>query len=170
MLGRLARWLRILGLDTWYFRQMHDRDLVAAHRQSGRVLLTRDTGLLRIKGLGPHLEIRFDRWDAQLRQVLDAYSLPVEGERLFSRCLQCNRPLRDLTLREVQGKVPDFVFSSHQRYRGCTCCGKIFWQGSHRRRVLQVLAEFCPQVGVPVESRIRDDSCARTGFPENRPK
>ena len=145
MLGRLARWLRILGYDTWYFRQIPDRDLAAAHQQSGRILLTRDTGLLRTHDLGPHLGIQHDHWRSQLRQVLDTYALAVSPERVFTRCVHCNQILRDVPLTEVHGRIPDFVASTQKEFQNCTSCGRVFWPGSHRQRVLEILEGFAPR-------------------------
>jgi hypothetical protein len=140
MLGRLARWLRLLGYDTLYIRRIADRGLLACHRHSGRILLTRDTGLLRGPVRGPHLFIQDDDWRAQLRQVLETLDLRVVRGRMFTLCVDCNRALQPLPPAEVLGKVPEFVAATQQEFRGCASCGKIYWPGTHRRHALEVIA------------------------------
>ncbi len=143
MLGRLARWLRVLGFDTWYFREMDDRELVALHRTTGRVLLTRDTRLVLCRGVGRHVLITSDCWEDQLRQVAAALSLDIRRERMLTRCLLCNRPLERLAREDVYGKVPDYVAGAAAAFHGCGSCGKIYWAGTHRKRMEEVVSELC---------------------------
>lgn len=142
MLGRLARWLRILGLDAWYFRKIHGQELLSLHRDSGRILLTRDTGLIQCHDIGPYLFIQNDRWEAQLREVLQAFSLTISRDKVLTRCLQCNAPLKRLDTGEVIGKVPDFVASIHTEFRGCETCGQIYWSGTHGQHIAKVLTRL----------------------------
>lgn len=142
MLGRLARWLRILGFDALYVRSISDRDLLVNLKDTSRILLTRDTGLIRSKNIGPYVLIGEDNWEAQIRQVLDVFSLTVCRARLFTRCTLCNERLRVLSRNEVQGKVPDFVASTQREFRGCDACGRIYWSGTHRRHVSRTLARL----------------------------
>ncbi len=139
MLGRLARWLRILGFDTWYFRHISDRELVHLHLETGRILLTRDTGLVRRRGIGRHLLVGSDAWEEQLREVVEAFHLEVAPDRVLRRCLLCNRPLRPLGREEVAGRVPDYVAAREEAFRGCDACGRIYWRGTHRRRMAEVI-------------------------------
>ena len=139
MLGRLARWLRILGYDTLYFRQVSDRDLIAIHRSSGRTLLTRDTLLLRHEP-GPHLFIKENHWKAQLVQVLFALDLKIVAAKMFTRCLNCNRVLQPLAPAEVKGRVPEFVALTVREFRGCAFCKKVYWPGTHRDHIVGVVA------------------------------
>jgi len=157
MLGRLARWLRILGFDTLYFRKSSDQELQACQKKSGRILLTRDTGLARSGTEGPALLIEEDKWDAQIRQVLDAFSLKVSRERLFTRCTLCNHLLTVMSRNEVSGKIPDFVSSTQHAFRGCEACGKIYWSGTHRNHVLRVLERLTAGEVRARESRKTED-------------
>ena len=148
MLGRLARWLRIVGFDTWYFRKISDQDLLSLQENSGRILLTRDTGLIRCSGTGPYLFITHDRWEAQLCQVLTSMSLVLSPEMMFTRCIRCNRVLEPLTQKEIKGKVPEYVASTQTVFRGCSSCGKIYWPGSHRTHVMRALEKLCSEIGI----------------------
>ncbi len=139
MLGRLARWLRILGFDTWYFRKIDDQALLALHAETGRVLLTRDTHLVRCRGVGPHLLVRQDGWEEQLREVVEALSLKVRPEKTLTRCILCNRPLDMLAPEEARRRIPDYVASSTSVFRECGSCGKVYWAGTHRKKMAEVV-------------------------------
>ena len=95
MMGRLARWLRVLGHDVAYGPHLARRTLVDCARREGRLLLTRDTQLLRDPQLPPHLFITSDHFRLQLREV--AAAVPLGGRALFQRCLECNRLLEDVS-------------------------------------------------------------------------
>ncbi len=142
MLGRLARWLRILGFDTWYFREIEDRELVKIHGETGRILLTRDTRLVERRGIGRHVLVDSDRWQAQLRQVVRALSLDVRQERMLTRCLLCNRPLERMRPEEAFGRIPDYVAGSTSMFCACKSCGKVYWAGTHRKRMDEVISRL----------------------------
>lgn len=148
MLGRLARWLRIVGFDTMYFRKISDSELLSLHQESGRILLTRDTGLVRSTGVGPHLFVQDDHWEAQFREVLTNLSLTPSQERMFTRCIRCNQLLEALPHTDIVGKVPDFVASTQTMFQGCSACGKIYWHGTHRDHASRVVARLCSEIGI----------------------
>ncbi len=133
MLGRLATWLRIVGYDAEYFPG-EDPALLRQAWRDGRILLTRDTHLLRRRRLPPHLFIQSDHVAAQLRQVVEALHLDLTG-RGARRCLRCNVVLEPRAKAEVEGRVPDFVWGHHDDFWGCPHCGRIYWAGSHRQRM-----------------------------------
>jgi uncharacterized protein len=133
MLGRLAVWLRILGYDTEYARE-EDDVLLCRARDEGRILLTRDTGILRRSRLPPHLLIQSDHVTAQMRQVVRSLGLDP-GTPPARRCTRCNALLEPQAKTEVAGRVPEFVWSHHDAFWGCPTCGRIYWAGSHRLRI-----------------------------------
>jgi uncharacterized protein with PIN domain len=142
MLGRLARWLRILGFDTWYFREVDDRELLKIHGETGRVLLTRDTHLVQCRGVGRHVLVRDDGWEDQLRQVASALSLNVRSERMLTRCLLCNHPLEKLAPEEAYRRIPDYVAGSTSAFQRCRPCDKVYWAGTHRKRMEEVVSKL----------------------------
>jgi uncharacterized protein with PIN domain len=142
MLGRLARWLRILGFDTLYFREIDDEQLFKLHAETGRVLLTRDTRMVRRRGIGVHVLVKSDGWEDQLREVAKSLSLVLTPERLLTRCLLCNRLLEKLSPDEAYGRIPDHVARSTSDFRGCESCGKVYWAGTHRRHITEVVARL----------------------------
>ena len=109
MLGRLARWLRILGHDVAYGPHLSGRTLVDRARRERRLLLTRDTRLLRDPDLPPHIFVASDHFREQLRQVADAVPL---GGAFLHRCLDCNRVLEPVTREAVAAHVPPYVLAN----------------------------------------------------------
>ena len=132
MLGRLAKWLRILGYDTAYLSPADDNALVRLARAEGRVLLTRDTELSRRRGLRVIL-IESERVEEQVRQVLDDLGLTTEGS--FSRCPVCNIPLEEVDKAAVAARVPPYILRTHERFSHCSGCGRIYWRGTHWARM-----------------------------------
>jgi uncharacterized protein with PIN domain len=137
MLGRLATWLRVLGYDAEYHRG-GDAALVARARAEDRILLTRDTGLLRRRGLPRHLFVRSDAVRAQLCEVLSGLGLPAQPATA-PRCLRCNVLLDARSRSEVEGRVPDFVWASHEAFWGCPRCGRLYWPGTHRQHMAETI-------------------------------
>ena len=130
MLGKLARWLRALGLDVQYSSKTGDDELLNIARREGRTLLTRDTRLLgRAKAVSA-LRITSEKWDEQVIQVLSAFDLKDEV-RPFSRCLDCNRTLKLLAKDEARNLVAPFVFEHARAFALCPNCGRVFWTGTH---------------------------------------
>ncbi len=131
MLGRLAKWLRILGFDVLYFSRAEDRDLVAVARREGRVLLTRDSGLIEKTAKRPNrLFIRSDDWEDQTVQVLDELDLWDEV-RANTRCVACNLPLKPIPRERARNLVAPYVFDHASSFAVCPGCGRTFWQGTH---------------------------------------
>jgi len=138
MLGRLARWLRILGHDVAYGPHLGGRTLVRCARQEGRLILTRDTRLRRDPHLPPHVFVTSDHFREQLRQV--AAAVPLGGAPLLGRCLDCNRVLAEVPREGAEGRVPPFIYQCHDRFLGCSGCGRLYWPATHRAHILRELA------------------------------
>jgi len=144
MLGRLARWLRVVGLDTLYLAATTpDAALVARADRDGRVLLTRDRQLLRELRPRSALEIRSDVPLEQLAEVVRAYELAPPRE-LLTRCLLCNTPLLELKRDEALKELPPAARELSGPVRRCAACARIYWRGSHVRRMPAALAAALP--------------------------
>lgn len=131
MLGRLAKWLKILGFDVLYFPKAADRDLVAVARREERVLLTRDTGLIERTARRPNrLFIRSDDWEEQVFQVLDEYGL-WDQVRPNTRCIACNLPLKSLSRERARNLVTPYVREHADSFAVCPGCDRVYWQGTH---------------------------------------
>jgi uncharacterized protein with PIN domain len=146
MLGKLARWLRFMGLDVIHRSPFPDDELIELARREGRIILTRDRKILE----GPHgagsivevevMSVTKDLPFDQMAEIVRHFKLdPLE--RAFTRCAVCNHPLVERGREELAGRVPPFVFANVTEYRECPGCGKIYWSGTHRRRIEGVLSE-----------------------------
>jgi hypothetical protein len=138
--GRLARWLRILGLDTEYMSTCDASAIARRARQSGRRVVTRNRALVARLGEGGFL-LRSERLAEQIRQVVSE----VGHQRLapFSRCNTCNEKLLPVRRESVRGRVPAYVYEQQERFSMCPVCGRYYWQGTHwhimRREIERLL-------------------------------
>jgi uncharacterized protein with PIN domain len=140
MLGRLAKWLRVLGQDVVYGRHLSGYGLIHAARRENRLILTRDHGLKR-KQPPPYLFIDSDRYPEQLRQVVRECGLKI-GKSLFTRCLNCNSVLEPKAKEALQGVVPPYVFATQESFRSCPKCGRVYWPATHHDRMVQDLRKM----------------------------
>lgn len=145
MLGGLARWLRLLDIDTALAAPtLSDRELVRLANAQSRVVLTRDRHLIRFLRPDRGLLVAAQRTDAQLREVVDAIQLP-RPEALFLRCLVCNGRLEAASAEQILERVPASARTFDQPIRHCPDCDRVYWFGSHTRRMTEHLQEVLPQ-------------------------
>ncbi len=140
----LARWLRVAGFDVSSHPECHDRELVALSGQQGRVLLTRDRDL--VTHLRPARAVLLEaaRPLEQVRELADALELSAPAE-LFTRCLRCNRLLRPATREEKARGIPATARDGPGPFRCCPGCGRLYWPGSHTRRMRAALERTMPE-------------------------
>lgn len=140
MLGRLAKWLRILGQDVVYGPHLSGYGLVRAARKENRLVLTRDRALKK-KQPPAVIFIESDDYREQLRQVIQTCQLqPLRT--LFSRCLACNSPLRPRAKESVKEVVPSYVFSTQEKFHECPLCRRVYWPATHYERMLEELRQM----------------------------
>ena len=144
-LGKLARYLRLLGFDALYSNAYSDAELAAISAEGEkRILLTRDHGLLKRASVTHGCFVRATVPERQAVEVLRRFDL---GRRAvpFSRCLQCNGKLRRAAPAEIADRVPPGVARDFHVFSACDDCGRVYWAGSHydrlRRIVEQLLGE-----------------------------
>jgi uncharacterized protein with PIN domain len=136
MLGRLARWMRLLGFDTLYLPDISDRMLLKTARQQERFILTRDSHFLRAD-IDNCLHIKSDHVAEQLLQVMQDLGLTPLSD---ARCAVCNGRLEHVREKtSVRDSVPEHVYMSLNRFQRCTQCEKIYWQGSHYRNFMDTV-------------------------------
>jgi len=138
-LGRLARYLRLLGFDTLYATNLDDRSLVAISVRERRILLTRDVGLLKHRLLTRGYWVRTTDADRQVAEIVGAFSLGKDL-RPFTRCMSCNAQLRPVARAAVAGWVPTRVFRRYRRFTYCAGCGRCYWRGTHFQRLEELTA------------------------------
>ncbi len=141
-LGKLAKWLRILGFDTLYLRQTLSRESVDTQQQKRRVLLTRTERIRDQEAFQPLIFIRSDHPFAQLEEVIQALNLVAADIKPFSRCVRCNTPVASVEKDAVRGKVPDYIWETHDTFQTCRPCRKIFWAGSHIRQSYEIISRL----------------------------
>ncbi len=138
MLGRLAKWLRIIGCDTLYFQEISDREFVSIALKEDRFILTRDTLLVKRKNVKDYLLVEGDHFRDQLCFVVKRLNLnPNAG--ILTRCIWCNSPLEDVYKNDIKLRVPDYVFETQDLFRMCQLCNKVYWGATHRDRIKQEL-------------------------------
>jgi uncharacterized protein with PIN domain len=137
-LGKLAKWLRILGFDT-NFEIDVPAELYYTHLEKDRIVLTR-TGTIK-KQFRTHrlVFITSNHLDLQLRQVITEIGICPTDTRPFSRCIHCNVPILDAAPEDVCGLIPDYIYETHNEFHKCLQCNRIFWPGSHTRRSLETI-------------------------------
>lgn len=137
MLGRLARWLRMSGYDTAYFKQKGDEDLISIAANENRILLTRDSKLhakaLKLKLQSCH--VRSGELLEQLKQLALELGIAIQGSPIFARCTACNGVLERTEKESLRNKIPDTVLDGTDDFYSCKSCGKIYWRGSHWNRI-----------------------------------
>lgn len=133
-LGRLAKYLRLLGFDSLYRNDVDDAELVRVSLEERRILLTRDRGLLRRRALTHGYEVRQTNPRRQLVEVLGRFDLR-RAAAPFTRCLRCNEPLRAVPEEAVAERLPRRTRQVHQELRICRGCDRVLWRGSHYRRM-----------------------------------
>ncbi len=152
-LGRLVRWLRIVGCDVLYGPNFSGKGLLSAARREDRIVLTRDRRVARGSGMPPFLLVESDRFREQLRQVIDAFAIDP-GNALFRRCIECNADLVEATREEVTGRVPAFVQATQTRFRRCPRCRHLYWDATHVARVRDELSRMGLRCGaIPADAQ-----------------
>jgi uncharacterized protein with PIN domain len=138
--GRLARYLRMAGLDTLYEPDWNDDDIVAALQNEPRVLLTRNLDLLKRKQVVFGRAIRMVAPFAQLREVLDLFGINQLNQGL-SRCLQCNQLLEPVDKSTILHRLEPLTIRYYHTFNICRNCDQIFWAGSHVGRMRELLEQ-----------------------------
>jgi uncharacterized protein with PIN domain len=139
--GRLAVWLRALGYDALFINPIEDDDLIEIARREGRIILTKDTGILRrrivTRGEVQALYVQGDDWRGQLAQVVR--ELHLDADPGFTRCIACNTPPETRTREEARSHVPPYVYRTQQDFQSCPTCGRYYWKGTHWDRMREEL-------------------------------
>jgi len=140
--GKLVRWLRLMGYDARFFDGSDDSELVAIAQTEGRVILTRDTQIMKrrviTRGRLKAVLIKSDEPERQIRQVIETLELDCRFKP-FSLCLECNQELVERGKEEVKELVPPYVFKTQDQFMQCPACQRIYWRGTHWRAMTRRL-------------------------------
>lgn len=143
MLGKLTRWLRMLGHDVDYYRDADDRNLLLLAETQKRVLLTRDAKLYQQairNGLDAVLVDASD--DAtRLACLAKRFGFDLVIDLSVSRCPKCNAVLLDASKEDILEKIPKATSIYYNDFWLCSGCGQVYWQGAHWKRIQTTLEE-----------------------------
>jgi len=137
MLKKLARWLRLLGVETLYPDSIDDDEIIKFTKKHDKVLLTMDSELCRRarkQGLSVFLMPRKST-EEQLVLLIKRFKLDVSDAPSKVLCPLCNGMLKEAGKKDVKSKVPPEVLSKHEAFWMCKKCKKVFWEGSHWERI-----------------------------------
>lgn len=145
MLGRLAKWLRLLGYDSVYFGSVGDLKLIKIAREENRILLTRDTRLMKRRAIKNHqikaILIQHDVLDDQLQQLSRRLKF-AKKRTLPTFCVECNFPIETIRKEEAQRHVPNYVYQTQMEFARCPSCGRYYWAGTHWERIQEKLSRI----------------------------
>lgn len=137
-MGKLVKRLRMMGYDTLFFNGSDDSNMVAQALAEGRVLLTRDTEIMKRRvitsGRLKAVLINSEEPERQIQQLVDTLNLERQSKP-FTRCLECNQPLVSRSREEVKDRVPPYVYKTQSQYMECPACHRIYWRGTHWERM-----------------------------------
>ena len=143
MLGKLTRWLRMLGHNVKYSNKLDDAQLIAIAKKEKRILLTRDLELYQqatAKGIQAfYVDGKTEA--ERLAQIAKKFGISLEIDMAVSRCPKCNAQVKPTSKENVKGKVEETTFAHYNEFWQCTKCGQIYWQGAHWTRIRRTLEE-----------------------------
>ena len=141
MLGKLTRWLRMLGHNIKYSNKLDDAQLIAIAKKERRILLTRDLELYQqavAKGVNAfYLEGKTET--ERLAQLSQRFKIKLDIDMKTSRCPKCNTHVKPTTKEKVADKVEKSTFSNYNEFWECPKCAQIYWQGAHWTRIRSTL-------------------------------
>jgi hypothetical protein len=140
-LGRLTKWLRLLGFDTLYESELSGKKFIET-LETDRILLTRTLRIQKQFASRKLIFVESDHLTQQLNQIFSELSLKAAQTRPFSRCLQCNASIVIVEKASIWGRVPDYIFETHHHFQKCPECERIYWPGSHTRRSLEKIRQL----------------------------
>jgi uncharacterized protein with PIN domain len=139
-LGRLGKWLRLLGFDTIIETEFPQGK--GFEPGDDRILLTRTRRVMTVPAARAPVWIRANDPFEQLGEVLRAAALSRKDLRPFTRCLRCNEPIVPVSKAEVQRRVPDYVWQRYSDFKTCPRCGRVYWPGTHTTRSLERIKDY----------------------------
>ena len=148
-LGRLTKWLRFLGFDVVPTRLIPQEFHHLPPPKRDTYILTRQTSLPAKLCRPDVLVLASDGTEAQLAEICRRLQIPPETWEPLNRCSHCNQNLVPVTPEQVEDRVPEYISQKHQQFFECPQCRRLFWEGSHQRRIRSRLQELQNQINTP---------------------
>jgi uncharacterized protein with PIN domain len=144
MLGRLARWLRLIGNDVEYSRDLSDTELMRKAFGGNMALLTSDVSLYRTaaaRGLVTYL-VKGKNESEKLARIVKRFNLELKFDPSSSRCPKCGARIEQVSKESVRNEIPPSTYETYNKFWICTnpYCGKVYWRGSHWKNIIEVIA------------------------------
>ncbi|QOP41494.1 Mut7-C RNAse domain-containing protein [Sulfurimonas marina] len=135
-LGKLAKYLRMMGFDTLFFNSIDDDELIALSAQEERIILTRDKLLHENKTSNTFYLHSINHLE-QLRELNRAFL--IKNKREKPRCILCNVTLKEINKKEILDQLPKKVVKYFDFFEVCSKCGRVYWHGSHFKRMMNTI-------------------------------
>ena len=143
MLGKLTRWLRILGHNVKYSNRLDDNQLLTIAKKERRILLTRDLELYQqatAKGINAFYLEGTDEAE-RLAQLAKRFGIKLEVDMTTSRCPKCNTRVKPIEKEKIADKIEKSTFTYYNEFWQCPKCEQIYWQGAHWTRIRKTLEQ-----------------------------
>ena len=140
-LGKLAKYMRMLGLDTFYKNDLDDEEIINISIKQRRAILTRDKGILKNKSVTHGYFVRNTDPEKQLFEIAERFHLKNEVKE-FSRCIECNEILQRIEKDEIIERIPDKVKNFYEEFFICRNCDKVYWKGSHTEEMEKLIQKI----------------------------
>jgi uncharacterized protein with PIN domain len=143
MLGKLARWLRMLGHDVHYYRDSEDKRLLEMAKSEKRVLLTRDLELYQRAKTQAVEAVFVEAADeaGKLADLASRFGFKLEINLSISRCPKCNEMIRAVSKEDVVHQIPELTSTYYDEFWKCLGCGQVYWRGAHWKKIEKTLEE-----------------------------
>lgn len=146
MLARLAKWLRIMGVEAEYYGVIED-DALIKKRSKGAIILTRDRELASRREASPCYLVKANQIWAQIKEVAKQFNIKVDPEKMLSLCPLCGFELELVEREFARGLVPPFVYAKSKIFHRCSNCNKMFWDATHTTSMKRFLARTFKELG-----------------------
>ena len=143
MLGKLTRWLRMMGHDVKYSNKLDDAELMVIAKKESRVLLTRDLALYQ-RAIAKGIEAFYVEGMTEperLAELARRFSIPLVIDLKSSRCPRCNAPLQSVPKEKVVDRVEKNTFAHYDAFWECPNCRHVYWQGAHWTKIRATLED-----------------------------
>lgn len=147
-LGRLAYYLRMMGVDCLYRNDYQDDDLALVASQGERILLTRDRRLLMRNAVLYGYWVRNKTPRLQLVEVMRRYAL-ADDINPFHRCIRCNGILIPAKKEDVVDRLLPLTKKYFKEFRICPDCEQVYWKGSHYERMRKLIEQALTETLLP---------------------
>jgi len=137
-LGKLASYLRMMGVDVLYKNNIDDDEIVKISLEEKRAILTKDRGILKRNDVTHGYWVRSSKVKEQVVEIIKRFDLKKLVKE-FTRCIECNSMLESISKKEIINELPPKVSESQKSFSVCPSCKKIYWKGTHHQRMLSFI-------------------------------